>query len=361
MYNFNPYRRMLTTNFFEPANTSPANRTKGLNIPVNDTLINRENLLAYGGYADKDDNTTVDTEFGYGEYDPMDPPMGLIGDYAKKYGTEAAQKHFGIKANNSNENGNNLFSKIDNIGSDIYYFLNDNVPFRPFRGLLSAFDQEGQALINGVSSAIDNFKEGNFKKSALNLLGTPLDMATSSMFALPMQYAPSYAMPFKDIATTTYNRFARQTTKDPSFTAIKGHTYSNLNYSPSFNNEAYRIIEASNKSSDSDGGRATLNKDIQNYVNPNLNYGNSTLLFYPFNPVAGYAWTVGRVAPHSTTDYYYTNDTFDNNRGKTQYYLNKASVKHPTDWLRGIGGLFTSWDTEPDEGKQTTRLRFDKK
>ena len=37
-----------------------------------------------------------DTEFGYGEYDPVDPPLGLITDYAKKYGKAEAKKHFGL-------------------------------------------------------------------------------------------------------------------------------------------------------------------------------------------------------------------------------------------------------------------------
>lgn len=37
-----------------------------------------------------------DTEFGYGEYDPADPPLGLITDYAKKYGKAEARKHFAL-------------------------------------------------------------------------------------------------------------------------------------------------------------------------------------------------------------------------------------------------------------------------
>lgn len=37
-----------------------------------------------------------DTEFGYGEYDPADPPLGLITDYAKKYGKAEAREHFAL-------------------------------------------------------------------------------------------------------------------------------------------------------------------------------------------------------------------------------------------------------------------------
>ena len=37
-----------------------------------------------------------DTEFGYGEYDPVDPPLGLITDYAKKYGKAKAREHFAL-------------------------------------------------------------------------------------------------------------------------------------------------------------------------------------------------------------------------------------------------------------------------
>ena len=37
-----------------------------------------------------------DTEFGYEEYDPADPPLGLITDYAKKYGKAEARKHFAL-------------------------------------------------------------------------------------------------------------------------------------------------------------------------------------------------------------------------------------------------------------------------
>ena len=37
-----------------------------------------------------------DTEFGYGEYDPVDPPLGLITDYTKKYGKAKAREHFAL-------------------------------------------------------------------------------------------------------------------------------------------------------------------------------------------------------------------------------------------------------------------------
>lgn len=36
-----------------------------------------------------------DDEFGYGYYDPMDPPTGLKHDYEKKYGKREAKRHFG--------------------------------------------------------------------------------------------------------------------------------------------------------------------------------------------------------------------------------------------------------------------------
>lgn len=75
-------------------------------IPLSET----DNILQYGIDKNQPNDTELaddtepvydrelanDTEFGYGEYDPLDPPLGLISDYAKKYGRAEARKHFAL-------------------------------------------------------------------------------------------------------------------------------------------------------------------------------------------------------------------------------------------------------------------------
>lgn len=64
-------------------------------------LSEADNALQYS--IDREDRDSLnntklanDTEFGYGEYDPADPPLGLITDYAKKYGKAEAREHFAL-------------------------------------------------------------------------------------------------------------------------------------------------------------------------------------------------------------------------------------------------------------------------
>mgnify|MGYP004490724861 CR=1 FL=1 len=90
-------------------------------------------------------------------------------------------------------------------------------------------------------------------------------------------------------------------------------------------------------------------------------YGDPELLAKPLNATAHYLWTIG--GQGNPDENGVTIDRYDNNREKTDYYGRKMSDSNSslkdkiTYSIRYFGGLLTSQDTEPDEGKQTTLIK----
>lgn len=215
--------------------------------------------------------------------------------------------------------------------------------------------QASQAIKDGYNNVSEELSRGNYGRAAFSTLGTALDLATIPGTAIGLKIAPSYAMPLsKDIPITGFNRLGRYIFNDENYTAIDGRHYSNNDYSAGVNRVAKELMQ-----SGKDVVKPMIDKKIKKEVNPNLDYGSPQLLKYPFNPTAAYAWTIGQqdVKTNEDGSVESVGDPFDNAMNKTKHYLNTGE-QNLFRRMRGIGGLFTAHDDDPDEGKQITTFRY---
>ena len=220
----------------------------------------------------------------------------------------------------------------------------------PYRMLYQA----SQAIKDGYNNVSEELAQGNYGKAAFSTLGTTLDLATIPGTAIGLKVAPSYAMPFKDIPITSFNRLGRYIFGDENYTAIDGRHYSNNDYSEGVNRVAKELMQ-----SGKDVVKPMIDKKVKEEVDPNLDYGSPQLLKHPFNPTAAYAWTIGQQSVKTNEDgsVESVGDVFDNAKNKTNHYLNTGK-QDLFRRMRGIGGLFTAHNEDPDEGKQTTTFRY---
>ena len=238
----------------------------------------------------------------------------------------------------------------------------NNVDNKLIRGLASSAKQASNSIARNLEHSYNLIKQGHIGESLFTFLNINGDAIRGILGGIPMQYVPSYAMPIiEDIPAATINRFGRWLFNDPTYTAILGKEFNNLDYSPEFNRVAKEFM-----------GKIHINPAVNQYglltdmihrdVSKDIDYGSSRLLAHPFNPTAGYARTIGRMAKPIMENDTLTNsgngDTYDNAAKKTQYYGNKPN-KNWSDWIRYLGGLATSYDTDSDDGKMRTKFYFD--
>lgn len=214
--------------------------------------------------------------------------------------------------------------------------------------------QASQAIKDGYNNVSEELAQGNYGKAAFSTLGTTLDLATIPGTAIGLKVAPSYAMPLKDIPITSFNRLGRYIFGDENYTAIDGRHYSNNDYSEGVNRVAKELMQ-----SGKDVVKPMIDKKVKEEVDPNLDYGSPQLLKHPFNPTAAYAWTIGQQSVKTNKDgsVESVGDVFDNAKNKTNHYLNTGK-QDLFRMMRGIGGLFTAHNEDPDEGKQTTTFKY---
>lgn len=227
----------------------------------------------------------------------------------------------------------------------------------------NVLDHLVQSYKNRFKTVSENLKNGEIGKALYSNLGYHVDEMTTPFTSVLMKYIPSYITPIKDSIITAVNRAGRSIFDDPEYTAVLGQTYTNDDLPYDVTQVAKEHLDYSINNPKGDQFQH-LTEMVQQDVNEDLNYGNSKLLYYPFNPTAAYAWTIGRVSPYYNDSEMWINDVYDNSPNKNNYYKNRLngdfSDRYIGDFLRALGGKTTSHDDEPNEGKQKFNLKFNR-